>query len=149
MSGFSIYMSDDTFISNDEVCALGTIVFGDFIEEFHAPLAYWNRNQYLSQWTNAVRRVLKGEKKSAIIQTMHNPKTANFIHWWPMYSSGETVHIQNHILLMADLKEPFDEKDPYKHISDRSTQSDEGEQVSEWVVPNSDLKDWVELFGIL
>ena len=149
MNGFSITMSEDTYVSNDEVCGLGTIVLGDFVEEFDAPLSYWSRHQYLNQWTTAVQRILRGGKTSVIVQAMYNPKTANFISWWPMYSVGAFVHVQNHILLMAELQEPFDEIDLYKHISDRSTVGEEGEQVSEWVVPHVSLKNWVEPLEML
>jgi hypothetical protein len=143
MKGFSIRLSDNMFDSEGDSVSSGSIKIGNFEEAFQASLSYWDRSRYLSQWKEALNRLLSGERSSAIITTMYDPNTANFIFWWVMYLIGDDVHIQNHVLFLDELERSFDENDLYSFIPERETQNEEGESVSEWVVGLSSIEECV------
>ncbi|SRR5690606_3439636 len=144
MKKFSIYLTDENIDSWGELSAIGGMQLGDFEESFHASLSYWTREQYLSQWREAVSRLLSGEHISALITAMYNPKRSNFITWWPMYLVGRKVYIQNQILFLEELETPFNEKELYNFISKRETSSEDGEKISEWCVDIDSLIDFMD-----
>jgi hypothetical protein len=84
--------------------------------------------------------ILEGRNKSAFITTMYDPTTANFIFWWVMYLVGNDVYIQNHVLFMDELDEPFDESDFIKFVPERETVTEDGEPISEWKVSIEDIR---------
>lgn len=141
MSIFTISLGTEEFELEDDLVISGTLVIGDFTENFHASLSYWDRDSYLSQWTEGLKRLLRGENYSAVVTTMYDPSTANFIFWWVMYLIGDDVYIQNHVLFLDELDRPFDETDLYNFVPERETQTEEGEPISEWTVSLSAIKD--------
>ena len=143
-NGFSIILNGSTFETVGDMVALGTISLGAFREDFHASLSYWDRGSYLAQWRDGLSRLVKGETRSAVVTSMYAPRFANFIVWWPMYLVGDRVHVQNQILFLAELGEPFAEADPYRFIADRETQNTDGERISEWPVNLSDIEAFLE-----
>ena len=140
MINFAIELGQDKFESEGEIVLSGSLTIGDFNECFQAPLSYWDRGNYLSQWRESLSQLLNGESNSAFVTAMYDPNTANFIFWWVMYLIGENVHIQNHVLFLDELKQPFDEHDIYKFIPARETHTEEGEPISEWVVNLRDIE---------
>ncbi|MGF1751124.1 hypothetical protein [Vibrio cionasavignyae] len=122
----------------------GQLIIGDFSEGFHASTSYWDRKKYLSQWVKGLEVILKGGNKSAFITTMYDPTTANFIFWWVMYLVGNDVYIQNHVLFMDELGEPFNESDFVKFVPERETFTEYGEPISEWKVSIDDIRRALE-----
>jgi hypothetical protein len=117
----------------------GVIRIGNFEERFEASLEYWKPNHYESQWANAITRLCSQTPKSCLITSITDPATANFLFWWPMYLVGQNVYFRNHILFLADITSSFDPTNPYPHIPDRSVTNEDGERISEWVIPFSDF----------
>ena len=95
----------------------------------------------MSQWKEGIERLLRREKNSAIVTTMYNPGTANFMLWWVMYLIEDDVFIQNHMLLLCELERPFDETDLYSFVPKRKIQTEEGVPISEWSVSLSAIRD--------
>lgn len=118
----------------------GTLVIGDFTEDFHASTSYWDRKKYLSQWRRGLEAIRDGSEKSAVITDMYDPATANFIFWWVMYRLGGDIYIQNHVLFMEDLDKPFSERNLHEFIPERDTVTEEGEPISEWKVSLTDVQ---------
>lgn len=143
MTNFYIDLGGDEFESEGDLVVAGSLRINDFSESFHASLSYWNRGRYLSQWSEALTRIVEGERSSAIVTTMYDPSVASFIFWWVMYLIGDSVHIQNHVLFLGELEEPFDETDLYRFIPGRETHTEEGELISEWVVKVSDIERYL------
>jgi hypothetical protein len=143
MGNFFIKLSENIFESEGDSVSLGSLKIGSFEEEFYASQSYWNRKQYISQWQEALERLLKGKDKTAIITSIYDPKTANFLFWWVIYLIGNNVHVQNHVLFLEDLDERFDENEPYKFIPEREIQTEEGEQISEWIIDIEDIIDFL------
>jgi hypothetical protein len=74
---------------------------------------------------------------------MRDPQTANFIQWWPLYRLDDTVHVQNQILFMDALPGPLLPHDPYVHVAERRTVSEDGSPISEWRVPVADVEHFL------
>lgn len=142
MSKFSIEFTGHSDADEGEV-ASGVLTIGNHKEAFQSPLSYWNVEKYLSQWKEGLMRLINGNAKSAIVTSMLDPKTANFIFWWVLYIDGDNIHIQNHILFMSDIDKGFDEKKIYNHIPDRETSTDEGEAISEWHITVADIAEFL------
>lgn len=139
---FSIELYGETFHDDGVPYAKGRIALGDFQETFHAYLNYWQRSDYLRHWRAAVDRILRGEKRSALVTSMHNPKTSSHIVWWPMWRSGEVVYVRNQLLFMDKLKSPLDPEAPFAHVPSRRAPAKE--KPSEWVLKVDDLRDFTK-----
>jgi len=87
---------------------------------------------YLRHWESALRRLVEGENKSALITPYADPTVAKYIFWWPLYRDGDTVYVQNHMLHYNQLAGPFSILDPWKSIHERRTVTPDGRQISEW-----------------
>jgi hypothetical protein len=148
MHKLSIELSDINTEHEGAFVAVGVLRIGDFVEQFEASLSYWDRETYLSQWRDALLRLLNGEKKSAIVTSMHDPITANFIFWWVMYLVDEIVYVQNHVLFLDELGQPFNENKLYQFIPTRETQTEEGDAISEWCLDINDVEQCVKMFPV-
>ena len=136
---FSIGLSDD---ESPFGVAIGRLVLGEMEEAFESSLGFWRPDDYRRHWRDAVARTLSGAERSALVTSMENPTTANFIRWWPMYRTGDTVHFQEQILFLAETDEPFRLDEPFASVRRRTTISDDGDKVSEWSVPIGALASW-------
>lgn len=119
---------------------LGEIRINDFSEFFHASLSYWSREDYISQWKRALKMIQDGKSESALITNMYNPKYANFIIWWVLYRDKKKVAIQNYMLFMDNLEEPFRADRFEQYIPERKLFTEEGEPISEWEIDISDIQ---------
>jgi hypothetical protein len=144
MDAFSISIGDKEIETEGDVVVAGSIRIGEFEDNFHASLSYWNRGDYISQWRDALNRLLRGETHSAVVTSMHDPLAANFIFWWVMYLVGDIVYIQNHVLFLSGLEKQFDEADMYSFVPERETQTEEGESISEWEVGILSIREFAE-----
>lgn len=144
MSGFSIKLADGDKYLDNELVAVGNIQIGSFNEEFQASLSYWSRENYQTQWMDAVYKLINGEDKVALITSMYPPKTANFIIWWMMYRIGENVHVQNQVLFLDELDKDFEEENVYQFIPERETVTEDGDVISEWIISLKDIIDSID-----
>ncbi len=140
MKNFLITLGAEEFESEGDSVLLGSLELNNSIENFQSSLSYWQREDYIFQWKEALDRILRGENKSAIVTTMYNPEKANFLFWWVIYLIKDEVYIQNHVLFLNELKEKFNENNIYKFVPSREVQNDEGEVISEWRLELSDIK---------
>ena len=136
--GFSLSVAEDPSQSHGETVLSGQFRFGENVERFNCSLVYWDRARYIAQWRAALGRILAGHSESAIITSMHDPRDANYIFWWPMYADGKTVYFREHILFLSNCSPAFSEANPYFCIRPRST-DDDGKRVSEWAVSFEDI----------
>lgn len=142
---FSITFSACSVFNSEhnEKSASGIIKIGDFEEQFIASLDFWSLSDYRSHWFTALKRFQQGEVTSSLITSLTDPNNTNFITWWPIYKVNKTLHFQNQILFMADLKEPFCLDNPFAHIPERETHTDIGEPISEWSVPIENVIEFI------
>lgn len=116
MQNFSIELTDNVTIIAGEPSVSGRIRIGVFEESFSCPVTYWNRADYLSQWKTGLGRLLNGEHKSALVTSMRDPMFSNFVFWWVMYLNGDDIVVQNHVLFLDELGEPFELSALYQFI---------------------------------
>jgi hypothetical protein len=144
---FSITFKDERLLypydNATTPAAVGLLVLGDHEEEFLSSLYQWNRGEYEAQWQRAIKLLLNGESKAALITEYLSPEYATHLQWRPMYRIGDTVFFQHHLLLYDTLREPFSVQVAFSFLQDRMTKNEEGKNISEWSVSLADI----EAFG--
>lgn len=139
MSRFSIQFLPNAEEAAGSATRIGEIHIGEFKERFESSIEFWTAARYESQWAEALSRLGPEKAKSCLITSITDPATANFVFWWPMYLVGDNVHFQNHVLFTSEVRGTFDPNDPYFHVPERRVTNEDGERISEWVVPFGDV----------
>lgn len=140
---FDIKFSDETTIGSElgNTGQYGEIVLGDESEGFLSLVGFWSPRDYQQQWKAGVRRLVDERKSSCLITSLHDPQQAEILTWWLLYPVNDEVHVQNALLLLRETRPGFSTKDPYNSIPVRRELSEDGSQISEWVLP---IQDFVE-----
>lgn len=118
--------------------ALGGIELGSESDGFAADLSTWTINDYESQWREGIARLAAGHSSSALVTSYTGPHGA--VHWmWPMWREGKQVVFHEQLVpgdavATSDITGSF-----YAAVGERRTHSDDGEPVSEWLVPFADV----------
>jgi hypothetical protein len=128
--------------------ARGVLVLGDAREYFLASLYEWSKEYYESQWRHALKTILLGRDKAALITTYGSPENATHLEWWPMYAAEDAVFLQDHLLFYDRLTKPFSVQDAFSFLRDRQTTNEEGKAISEWMVSFSDVKEFARAFSV-
>jgi hypothetical protein len=145
MADFSIEFEETAAPkSKHALAANGSIQIGDFRERFEASVEFWSKSNYRSHWKKSIRRIIDMHGKSCLITSLTDPKSANFLFWWPIYRIGDFAYFQNQVLFFDQIVGPFDPNDPYPHVRDRLTVTEDGSPISEWLVPISSLFRFIE-----
>jgi hypothetical protein len=139
MSRFSIEFTPHAEDPMEAAMRVGVIRIGDFEERFESSTEFWSPARYESQWSEALSRLHQKSPRSCLITSITDPANANFIFWWPMYLVDQNVHFQNHALFFSDIEGSFDPDDPYRHVPQRSVTNEQGERISEWIIPFNDV----------
>jgi len=126
--------------------ARGVLVLGDTKEHFLASLYEWSKESYESQWRHAIKTLLLGNDKAALITTYGSPDNATHLEWWPMYVAGGSVFLQDHLLFYDRLPKPFSVENAFSFVRDRRTVDEDGTAISEWMVNFSDVKEFARSF---
>jgi hypothetical protein len=122
--------------------ARGRLVLADFAEVFEASLEPWDRRAYRRHWREAITRIIDGSERSALVTSWHDPASANFIRWWPMYRRGPAVVFHEHLLIIEDLPGGLP-IDLFEAVPSYASTTDEGEPISEWRLPVDALADYL------
>lgn len=120
----------------------GVIKIGDFEERFDCSLDYWMPVKYQAQWCNAVDKLLQGRSRVALVSSITDPTTANFLFWWPIYSIDGSAHFQQQILFREDFPRAFDFESLLASVPVYESVDEEGQKISEWVTPIEDIRIW-------
>ncbi|HEX7131991.1 MAG TPA: hypothetical protein VF228_05415 [Iamia sp.] len=124
--------------------AVAHIVIGDWDELMCVPLDHWHREAYERQWRQAFEAIVGREaERHALLTAVHDPATAVFFVWWPIWRLGGRVVLGNGLAHeddhdLADLLE-----DPAAHVPDLaewSRPAGSGEpRPSLWEIDAADL----------
>jgi len=126
--------------------SIGEIKIGMLQETFDMAMGYWTIFDYKRQWINGLRRVIRG-KDSSLITSLTDPRSANYIVWWPLYVRGSDVLVHNQLLFLDQLKQNFCINDPYTHVPPYSNRNEDGDEISEWVTTLSDIELFLNSVG--
>lgn len=142
MSKFNI-----RFIPNEDVdtradCCYGELCIESLRERFVVDITFWERADYEKQWLRAALNIVDGDK-SALIVSVTNPATSNFVRWWAMYRDQDTIYFQEQIRFLAELSDAFDPYAVEKFVLPRETVSEDGEAISEWSTTVSTVRDFL------
>ena len=133
------YLDEPAFIEDDETLRYARVIFGDFEERFTTPLGFWTEDDYSSQWVDGVRRLVHEKRNSALITSIYERTKQHGIGWFPLYVVEDEVAIQDHVVLPEAIGPDFF-ANPYDYVGER----DPDEQLSEWRVPVSSLRNFLD-----
>lgn len=146
---FSIEVEQSGAAAGAEDCAdmaIGRIVIGGFTETFAMPLGFWVISDYRSSWCRALA-VLEGRLNSVscLMVSMTEPEFTNFLFCWPLYRDGDTVYIQNSMIILDEVRSEFDPDQPWFSISPRCIVDDDGNRISEWATSMLSMREFVRI----
>lgn len=127
--------------------AVGRLAIGDSQEYFEASLYEWAKEDYKAQWRNAIKLLLTGTHKTALIVTYGSPEVTTHLEWWPMYRVGGRVFLQDHLLFYDQLTEPFSLQNAFSFVRGRQTTDEDGRSISEWSVSLSEVQQFADMIG--
>ena len=116
----------------------GTITLGNHSEEFLAAAWLWDADRYERQWRDAARDLLAERDRSAFITSFIHPDAHHNVIW-PAWRVGRIVYIQNHLTSRHQLHGVLDVDHIHRFVRERSTTTEDGQAVSEWVVTLDEL----------
>jgi hypothetical protein len=122
----------------------GKIYLGDSYETFTASLASWSPGDYERHWEAALRRIASGAGQSALITSYVGSSLEDFLIWWPLYRERDTIYIQNQMLSLDQLSNPFSTERPWESLRERQTTNSEGLQISEWATSIQSIQECLE-----
>jgi contact-dependent growth inhibition (CDI) system CdiI-like immunity protein len=118
--------------------AVGGIELGSDSDSFYSDLAAWTLADYEAQWREGIARLAAGERSSTLV-TSYGGAGAAF-HWmWPMWRVDDKVVFHERLVPGETVSEPNVSADFYAAVGERESRSEDGEPVSEWMVPFSDV----------
>jgi hypothetical protein len=145
---FSISFLDEPVIYDEsDPTAAGRLVIGDWEEVFVSSLFHWSKEDYEAQWLNAIKLLLNGEEKAALIVEYLGPE-AGRLWWWPMYKVESTVYLREQILFFDKLKGPFSLEKAFSFVKERQTFNEDGLAFSEWGESVSEVQEFANARSI-
>lgn len=124
-------------------CRYGEIRIGSFRERFLSAVTFWSEARYEQQWIEAAKRILT-DGKTALMSSVTEPASTNFVRWWAMYRDGETIVVQEQLCFLDKLTEQFDPEAVERFVSPRETISEDGEKISEWTTTVSAMRAFLD-----
>jgi hypothetical protein len=125
----------------------GVLILGETKEYFGSSLYQWGKADYESQWRHAIKTLLNGEGRAALITEYVSPEASTHLEWWPMYLVGNTAFIQNQLLFYDRLVKPFSMQSAFSYVGERRTTNQEGKKISEWTVSMTELEEFARTFS--
>jgi hypothetical protein len=98
---------------------------------FLADLSHWDVASYERQWREGVARLLHGAPSTALMTAYRGPGEATH-HMWGAWREGGHIYLQEHVVAVTELDEPFDPAAPYVHLGERIPASQQALPIPEW-----------------
>jgi len=148
MPRFHIGFTAEKFIKAEpnEEGLVGLLVLGQHEERFPVHFYAWSMAQYVDQWNKALVRSLTG-MPSALITDMATPAQSSHLIWWPMWRLDDEMVFQNQLFFFdqhGSVKQDFVIEDLFGFIGKHKAHDEDGNQLSEWVVPVSDIEFFLD-----
>ncbi|WP_158944831.1 hypothetical protein [Granulicella sp. S190] len=133
------YPFDDTSIP----AAPGCLTLGTSTEDFLANMSLWDKAAYESHWNRELVALVHGSRKVALVVSYDNPEASSNLEIWRVYRDGDWAYFQNQLFPYSHLPENFDISEISQYIQDRVVITAEGNRISEWDVPISDIESFL------
>jgi hypothetical protein len=125
---------------------LGTLWLGEHRETFVATIGSWSEEDYIRSWQRAVGEVLATPlSRAALITSVAGEQACPFLRWWPMYRKGQAVLFQEHLVL--ERPPGWSWSEPWRHMEAHLQLNEDGERISEWVLPVESLEAFLRTLG--
>jgi hypothetical protein len=120
----------------------GTIVIGDFQENFTSGLAFWTPEQYLENWCNVLRLMLSGAERGCFITHMDSDLKGDngYGMAWEFYRLDEVIAFHNRLIIPEAPIEGLASMDPGPWMNDYRSVTEDGQRISEWRIPRKNLR---------
>ncbi|SDI16768.1 hypothetical protein SAMN05421505_13655 [Sinosporangium album] len=146
--GFSIELINDPVpegATSSSSKAVARIRIGSFTETFLMDLSFWSIDEYRRSWESALEEIEGSENAtSCLIASITDPAVSNFISCWPIYRDGDVIHIQSPLIILDELDEPFDPREPWRYVEPHRQVDEDGNRISEWVTTASAIRQFRE-----
>jgi hypothetical protein len=143
MNLFDIYFLNDVSGTDMPGYHSGEIRVGTFCENFVVDVSFWPRARYEQQWLSAAALIMTVDR-AAMIVSLGEPSSSNFVRWWALYRDGDSVAMQEQICFLDELGTPFDPERVEKYVRPRETASEEGQPISEWYTTVTAISDFLK-----
>jgi hypothetical protein len=147
MFKISFLESPPNIVRPDKNTLTGLLQLGSYKERFISNLVNWSRLQYVTEWRSALGRVLNGQP-AALVTDMWLPTQNSHLVWWPMWLVDSNIVFHNQLLFFNqhDIRGEVHLGALFDLIGSRVAQDDEGNPLSEWSVPTTDIKEFLEVY---
>ncbi len=144
MSKFSIDFLPEVYQESEYIGQFGIIALGEFSEKFISSLSDWNMERYTKHWMKSSSRILFHSDRTLFITSIIDDPFDYQLECWVAYKVGEIAYIQNELIIPETcyITNGFNSEDLYSYIRDREICSDDGNKISEWVVPLQWIEDY-------
>jgi hypothetical protein len=143
MDIFDIYFMDDSSSADMPHCNIGEICIGSFREKFASDTTFWPRSRYEQQWIAAARQIMTAAR-AAMITSLVEPSSSNFVRWWALYRDGDSIAMQEQLCFLDELHESFDPERVGRYVRQRETISEDGQPISEWFTTVAAVSDFLK-----
>jgi hypothetical protein len=119
--------------------AIGGLELGPDSDSFAADLMVWTLADYEAQWRAGVARLATGATTSSALVTSYAGPEAAFHFMWPMWRVGDQIVfaerlVSGEMIGAVDVIDDF-----YRAVGEVQSHTDDGEAISQWTVPFSDV----------
>jgi hypothetical protein len=118
--------------------AVGGLELGVESDSFAADLSAWTVSDYEAQWREGIARLAAGTESSALVTSYAGPDAA-FHFMWPMWRVRDRIAFQERLVPGDAITGPDVRTQFYRAVGERQSRSEDGEPVSEWIVPFGDV----------
>ncbi len=139
------YSADENafYFHHADLC-LGRITIGNFEEIFESSVSFWSKADYYVSWMESLNRIIRGATISCLITSLHDPRHAEFLNWWPLYRDDQLVFIQNHLFFLNEARAEFDLSNPYAFVRNHQTVNEDGESISQWTISVEEIRVFLQ-----
>ncbi|RCS58075.1 hypothetical protein [Parvibium lacunae] len=107
-------------------------------------LTFWNTDQYIAQWLDAINNLVSGtHMKVGLITDIQSPADSSGVVYWAVYRDNSVVYFQEHFCRKIDHSKIQSRGYLESLILPRKSNEEFSEDVSEWILDILDLKNWL------
>jgi hypothetical protein len=141
--GFDISFTNESWIDEGTPFRGLRLTLQDHHEGDQANLTHWSAENYERQWLYELNEIVNSRSKGALITSIQDPIHAFQVFVWTMWKDNDQIRFQNRILFMLSGIQNFDPVHVCDHIGEYKSHDEEGQRLSEWVVPLTAIQDFI------